>query len=194
MSTAEPRDWISSFSSCAAPSLCTWQWKRDPRQSEAHVVPAIGKKRGRGGRNRIIHDFWKKCCFKFFPGNTILVLCLRASPHTKEQKQFCSMLPSNKKQSPAKHIPLWMATLHMLCKCCKAWLSLLTTSYGLTSLQYVPLCLIISISSTPLQNEAGEGGGWRAWGLIAASFSRICHQLHLVWQNVFHPNIPYNML
>lgn len=137
MSTAEPRDWISSFSSCAAPSLCMWQWKQDLRQSGAHVVPASGKKKA-GERNRRVRDCWKKWCFKFFQGNTNLALCLCALPHTKEQTHFCSMLPSNKNQKPKPgHTPLWMAAPHVLCKHCKAWLSLLTISYSLTSLQNV---------------------------------------------------------
>lgn len=137
MSTDEPRDWISSFSSSAAPSPCTWQWKRDPRQSGAHVVPAIGKKRAVGGRSRWVHDYWKKWCFKFFQGDTILALYLCTSPHTTEQTHFCSMPPSNKNQSLDRHTPLQMVALHVACKHCKAQLSLLTICYSLTSIQNV---------------------------------------------------------
>lgn len=85
----------------------------------------------------------KKRCFNCFQGNTILALCLCASPQTKKQTHFCLMLPSNKIQSLAKHTPVWTAALHVVCKHCKVQLSLLTICY----------------SSTSLQNDAGDGAG-----------------------------------
>lgn len=134
-------------------STCSWQEKGAEGETEEYTIAE------------------KKWCFKFFQGNTVLALFLYASPNTKEQTHFHSMLPSNKNQSLAKHTLLWMATLHVVCKCCNAWLSLLTISYSLTSLQIVASTSLISCSSTSLQNQVGHGG----WRLLVASFSKLHH-------------------
>lgn len=83
----------------------------------------------------------KKAALTTFKEIQPLHLC--ASPQTKKQTHFSLMLPSNKNQSLAKYIPLWIAALHIICKHCKAQLSLLSICY----------------SSTSLQNYAGDGEG-----------------------------------
>lgn len=145
-------------------STCSWKEKRRKKETKEFMIAEI------------------------FQANTILALCLCTSLHTKMQNFFCSVLPPNKKTKPGQAhccgrlLYKWFAKVARRGTHHQAHFNI-PSKCGL-------LPLTISYSSIPLQIEAVL----RVGRLLVACFSKLHHQLNLVWLNVFHPNTPYNML
>lgn len=85
---------------------------------------------------------------------------------------------------------LCMATLHTVCKDrMQGWRHgslLLTMRYSLTFLQ--------NVSLYHYKLYAPKWDSVEVYWGIASCLSKLHHLIHFVWQNVFHPNTPYNLL